>query len=150
MFLQCCLILMATLLAGCGGRASPALLSSATLPPTPSQPGGSPGCGDLEEVTVDVSPVPLQPANILLQLAWEGGLTRPELAFVFGRVPEFTLLTDGRAFYKVQDDLPTFDRGQMDVPVGDVLEPACVGHERVARGQGIQFDSRAGSRIPVP
>jgi sulfatase modifying factor 1 len=107
------LILMATLLAGCGVRASPALLSSATPSPTPSQPGGSSGCGDLEEATVDVSPAPLQPANILLQLAWEGGLTRPELAFVFGRVPEFTLLADGRAFYKVPDDPPTFDRGQM-------------------------------------
>ena len=79
---------------------------------TPSQPGAGNPCGGREEIIKVVSVGPLQPDNFLLQLAWEGGLARPEFA-LGGRVPEFTLLTDGRAFYGVRDDPPLFDRGQV-------------------------------------
>ncbi len=117
------LILMATLLVACDVAANPALLPSVTPPPTPvplatsaltpSQPEAAGPCGDRGEITKVVgSPAPLQPANILFQLAWEGGLTRPRLGHS-GSFPDFTLLTDGRAFYKGQDDPSTLDRGQV-------------------------------------
>ncbi|MBC8253851.1 MAG: SUMF1/EgtB/PvdO family nonheme iron enzyme [Ardenticatenia bacterium] len=87
----------------------PAVVSTS---PTPSQPGAADACGDRGEITKVVgSPIPLQPANILLQLAWERGFTRPQLGHG-GSFPDFTLLTDGRAFYKGRDDPSTFDRGQ--------------------------------------
>jgi formylglycine-generating enzyme required for sulfatase activity len=138
-----CLVLIAALLAGCGVRAivgrddhtgrddraptfsTPASPARATLLPagpglpteTPSPPEAAGPCGDLPLAITKVvgPPVSLQPANILLQLAWEGGFTRQERAFVFGRVPDFTLLTDGRAFYPVPDDPPMFDRGRLMV-----------------------------------
>ena len=93
------LILVATLLAGCGLRASSVQLASATssptpLPlatssPTPSQPEAADACGDRVEITIAKvvgTPAPLQPANILFQLAWMGGfaITRPESALAGG------------------------------------------------------------------
>jgi hypothetical protein len=91
----------------------PAVVSTS---PTPPQPGAAGPCGDLPLVIKEVvgSPVPLQPANILFQLAWEGGLTRPRLGPA-GSFPDFTLLTDGRAFYQGGDDPSTLDRGQVMV-----------------------------------
>jgi formylglycine-generating enzyme required for sulfatase activity len=108
------LILVAALLAGCGMWASPALLSAATPSPTPSQPEAAGPCGDvpLEITKVVGPPAPLQPANILFQFAWEGGLDRPRFVPA-GSFPDFTLLTDGRAFYKERDDPSTLDRGQV-------------------------------------
>jgi hypothetical protein len=53
-----------------------------------------------------------QPADVLLELAWEGGFTRQELASAFGRAPEFSLLPDGSAYYL---DPPDWDRRQVMV-----------------------------------
>ncbi len=98
-----CLILAATWLAACDGfastTASPAVNASPTSP-----------CPFSGEITVRLTPA--QPADVLLELAWEGGLTRPELAFAFGRVPEFSLLPDGSAYYL---DPSEWDRSQVMV-----------------------------------
>jgi hypothetical protein len=101
------LILVATLLSACG--LTDRFTSAVTPTPTPAGSEGPSGCGGTGEITVDLSPIPLQPANIVLQLAWEGGLTRPEVTYAFGNVPEFTLLADGSAYYV---DPPEFDQRQ--------------------------------------
>lgn len=50
-------------------------------------------------VTKVLNPLPAQPADVLVQLDWEGGFTRFEVSRTYGRVPEFTLLPDGTAVY---------------------------------------------------
>jgi hypothetical protein len=78
--------ILTTLLAACGGSLHP------TASPTPSSRCPSSG------YTIK-SLAPPQPSDVLLELTWEGGFTRPELAFAFGRVPAFTLLPDGSVYY---------------------------------------------------
>jgi hypothetical protein len=46
----------------------------------------------------------------VLELAWEGGFTRPELANAYGRVPEFSLLPDGSVYYREPSE---WDRAQV-------------------------------------
>jgi heat shock protein HslJ len=51
--------------------------------------------------------------SILIQLDWEGGYQPPEATVPFGRVPEFTVLADGRVFYV--DSRLLSEPGQQDV-----------------------------------
>ena len=105
------LILAVAVLAACGAAVGPtpsrggAVLPSTPGPPTPTSP-----CPSLGATTISLSTP--QPADVLLELAWEGGLTRPELAFAFGRVPEFSLLPDGSATYL---DPAEWDKAQVMV-----------------------------------
>ena len=95
------LILAATLLVVCGGCVSiPTSPATAISPTSP--------CPSTGEITTSLATP--QPTDVLLELAWEGGLTRPELAFAFGRVPEFSLLPDGSAYYL---DPPEWDKAQV-------------------------------------
>jgi len=84
------LVLAAAWLTACDGFALTTPLPTAEVSPT------SP-CPSAGEITKSLATP--QPGNVLLELAWEGGLTRPERAFDFGRVPEFTLLPDGSVYY---------------------------------------------------
>lgn len=84
------LILVATLLVAGGGCVSmPTSPAPATSPTSPCPLTGG----------IRVSLATPQPADVLLELAWEGGLTRPEFGFAFGRVPDFSLLPDGNVYY---------------------------------------------------
>ena len=84
------LILVATLLVAGGGCVSiPTSPATALSPTSPCPSTGG----------IRVSLATPQPADVLLELAWEGGLTRPELGFAFGRVPDFSLLPDGNVYY---------------------------------------------------
>jgi len=89
------MILAAALLAACGGFAAPTGAPTAEGSPTSS-------CPSVETITVSLATP--QPADVLLELAWEGGLTRPELAQAFGRVPEFSLLPDGSVYYRAPSE----------------------------------------------
>ena len=84
------LILVATLLVAGGGCVSMPTSPAPAISPTSPCPltGG-----------IRVSLATPQPADVLLELAWEGGLTRPEFGFAFGRVPDFSLLPDGNVYY---------------------------------------------------
>jgi hypothetical protein len=97
------LILVATVLAACGRSTVPTALPTAEVSPT------SP-CPSSGEITISVGT--RQPADVRLELAWEGGFTRPELASAFGRVPEFSLVPDGSAYYR---DPPESDTAQVMV-----------------------------------
>jgi hypothetical protein len=84
------LILVATLLVAGGGCVSiPTSPATAISPTSPCPLTGG----------ITVSLATPQPSDVLLELAWEGGLTRPELGFAFGRVPDFSLLPDGNVYY---------------------------------------------------
>jgi len=83
------LILAVTLLIACGGCVSIPTSPATALSPTSPCPSTG---------TIAQSLATPQPADLLLELAWEGGLTRPELGFAFGRVPEFSLLPDGSVY----------------------------------------------------
>ena len=70
-----------------------------------------------------------QPADVVLELAWEGGFTRPELAYAFGRVPEFSLLPDGSVYYRDPSEyegaqvlVAHLTRAEVDVLVQGVLD----------------------------
>ena len=95
------LILVATLLVAGGGCVSMPTSPATTISPTSPCPltGG-----------MRVSLATPQPSDVLLELAWEGGLTRPELGFAFGRVPDFSLLPDGSVYYL---DPPEWDKAQV-------------------------------------
>jgi formylglycine-generating enzyme required for sulfatase activity len=84
-------ILAAMLLAACGGSVAPTPTPAAEGPPSSHNPS-------VETITIDL--VTPQPTDVLLELTWEGGFTRQELAYAFGRVPEFSLLTDGSIYYR--------------------------------------------------
>ena len=95
------LILVATLLVACGGCVSiPTSPATAISPTSP--------CPSTGAITTSLATP--QPTDLLLELAWEGGLTRPELVFAFGRVPEFNLLPDGSVYYL---DPPEWDKAQV-------------------------------------
>jgi len=103
------LILAVTVLAACGGTVGPAP-SGALLPYTPGPLTPISPCPSSGATTISLATP--QPADVVLELAWEGGLTRPELAFAFGRVPEFSLLPDGSATYL---DPAEWDKAQVMV-----------------------------------
>jgi hypothetical protein len=94
-------IFMAVWLAACSASVVPAAAPTTEGSPTP--PGPS-----VETITINLATP--QPADVLLELAWEGGFTRPELAYAFGRVPEFSLLPDSRAYYR---DPSEYDKAQV-------------------------------------
>jgi formylglycine-generating enzyme required for sulfatase activity len=94
-------ILAAALLAACGGFAAPTGAPTVEGSPTSS-------CPSVETITSSLATP--QPADVLLELTWEGGFTRQELAYAFGRVPEFSLLPDGSAYYR---DPSEYDRAQV-------------------------------------
>jgi hypothetical protein len=135
------LALVATMLAACGGTTSPMPSAPSAVPRVTSQPTAVPPPTSLPTATspcpssgtMAVSTTTPQPADVVLELAWEGGFTRPELAFAFGRVPQFSLLPDGRAFYL---DPPEWDRAQVMVAR---LAPAEV-EALVQRVQGLGFE----------
>lgn len=117
------LILAVILLAACSRSIPPTALPtgevSSTEPSPPSIPGlFTPASSCPPSGSISVSLATPQPADVLLELAWEGGLTRPELAFVFGRTPEFSLLPDGNVYYV---DAP--DEGEAQTTVAH-LPPA--------------------------
>jgi len=97
----CLWILAAALLAACGGPTAPPPVPITEGAPTSSCPSSG---------TITVSLATPQPADVLLELAWEGGFTRPELAYDFGRVPEFSLLPDGSVYYR---DPSEWDQAQV-------------------------------------
>jgi hypothetical protein len=97
------LLLLLVTLAACDGSAAPTTVPTAEGSPTSACPSSG-------EITKSLATP--QPADVLLELAWEGGLTRPELAYAFGRVPEFSLLPDGSVYYL---DPPEIDRAQVMV-----------------------------------
>ena len=120
------LILAATLLAACNGSVSPTALPAVEVSPT------SP-CPSSGEITKSLATP--QPSEVLIELAWEGGFTRPELASAFGRVSEFSLLPDGSAYYidppeldKAQVMLARLTPAEMDALVQRVLD---LGFERL-------------------
>jgi hypothetical protein len=94
-------VFAAMLLAACSAPVVPATAPTTEGSPTPSGPS-------VETITMNLATP--QPADVLLELALEGGLTRPELAYAFGRVPEFSLLPDGRAYYR---DPSEYDKAQV-------------------------------------
>jgi len=103
-------ILAAALLAACGGpAASPspptAEGSPTSTPTTEDSPTSSPS---VETITKNLATP--QPADVLLELAWEGGFTGQEIAYAFGRVPEFSLLPDGSVYYR---DPSEYDKAQV-------------------------------------
>ena len=77
-------LLAAALLASCGGTSTP----TPTAEPPPA----------VEEV-IKVVPIAgvVEPQNIRLQLDWSGGMVMP---FVWGDLPELTLLDDGTLIYQ--------------------------------------------------
>ncbi len=89
---------LAMLLAACGGPATPTPAPTTERSPTSL-------CPSVETTTMYL--VTPQPADVLLELAWEGGFTRPEIAYAFGRVPEFSLLPDGSVYYRDPSDWDT-------------------------------------------
>jgi len=91
------LVLAAGWLAACGRPAAPT-----SEPTSPCPASGS--------ISVDLATP--QPAEVLLEFAWEGGFTRPEMAPAFGRVPEFSLLPNGQVYYL---DPADWDRAQVMV-----------------------------------
>lgn len=56
---------------------------------------------------------PLVPTDLLLQLDYDGMFDQPEFAVPFGRVPVFTLLADGRAFYVDTGTTPREDDNRL-------------------------------------
>jgi formylglycine-generating enzyme required for sulfatase activity len=106
-------ILVATLLVECGGPgASPSPSTAEALPTSKPTAEGSPTSSCPSSGTITVSLATPQPSDVLLELAWEGGFTPPELAHAYGRVPEFSLLPDGSAYYR---DPSGYDRAQVMV-----------------------------------
>ncbi len=98
------LILSVTLLAACRMSFPPTALPTGEVSPTKPLPPSiaspfTPTSSCPPSGSISVSLATPQPADVLLELAWEGGFTRPELAFALGRVPEFSLLPDGHAYY---------------------------------------------------
>lgn len=93
--------ILVALLTACGGSAATIAVPTAEVSPTSS-------CGSVETITVNLTTP--QPADVLLELAWEGGFTRPELTYAFGRVPEFSLLPDGSVYYR---DPSEYDEAQV-------------------------------------
>jgi hypothetical protein len=78
------------------------------IPPTVTPPAATP--------TVAVAPTEgagqfdgLAPTDIVVQLDYEPGFSRPEVFVPFGRVPRFTLLADGRVFYVDSGEPPSYD-----------------------------------------
>lgn len=64
------------------------------------------------------------PTGILLQLDYEPTFFRPETFSPGGRVPQFTLLADGRVFYVDPGEPPTYNSGRL---VWAQLQPDEVG-----------------------
>lgn len=98
------LILVVTLLAACDRSVPHTALPTSEVSPTKPSPLSIPSpftptssCPSSGSISVSLATP--QPTDVVLELAWEGGLTRAELAFAFGRVPEFSLLPDGHAYY---------------------------------------------------
>jgi hypothetical protein len=87
------ILLAAALLVACGTPPSPAPTGE---PPTTTPAAETPPT--VEVITV-VVPIPgvVEPENIVLQLDWTGGMLAP---FVWGDLPELTLLDDGTLIYQ--------------------------------------------------
>lgn len=85
------------------------VLAACSPAPTPQTGAEQPTqpVAESPESPVPASPTPATPAvfpglqadDILIQLDYEPGFTLPEYRFAFGRVPNFTLLADGRVIY---------------------------------------------------
>ena len=82
-------------------------LPAPTLTPSPS-PFPSP-------VPTEVAPEASAPSNVVLQLDYQPGFTRPEVFSPAGRVPPFTLLDDGRVIYVDPGDPPSYDKERVMV-----------------------------------
>ena len=125
------------LLAACG---APDTASAPTAGPAPTQVAPSsapiptlpPSATPLPSPTLTPSPLPFPtptqnvepspgtaedavPKNVLLQLDYLPGFTRPELFSPAGRVPVFTLLDDGRVIYVDPGNPPSFGSEQVMV-----------------------------------
>jgi len=101
------LLLAAMLLVACGVSERPTAAVIVVVPATAPRPSPTPT--PCVPSAVGSFPATLAPSDTLLSLDWEGGFTPQELSFPFGRVPEFTLLADGHAFYV---DPPQWDKEQ--------------------------------------
>jgi sulfatase modifying factor 1 len=106
------LIFATALLAACGVPVGPTAVPSPTvtsdvtgsigLSPTVLPPPTATTC-----VPGSIAfPTTLRPTDVLVQFDWEGGFTRWEASISLGRVPVFTLLADGRAFYVAGSEQP--------------------------------------------
>lgn len=102
--LLCCVSfwILTMFVAACGESVAPT--------PTPAAEGFPYSSGPPVVITEIADPATPQPGDVLLELVWEGGFTRQELAYAFGRVPEFSLLPDGSVYYRDPSD---YDKAQV-------------------------------------